>query len=487
MIPWDSATPSFAAPISRGGGSTNSRKSRGGGSGGAGAGIGGAAKAVRGVPAAVSARNPPASARRSSDSAIWPRRSPQQQTVPDPELEGTLSNTSEAIDGHAATEITAEITAEDTSAPGDGAAAEEQDGVQNRDALAAAMDAERQQLAEMFDEIDASGASGALEAVALANAEHETSELEQDVQQLKQSIAGIKSPKSSKFPRAAGDEGSSRLSSELLPPRLGTSRSVESINGVKGVHGLSDAFNYGQATHGVNAIDSGRGARGGPQAQQGRNAKQRLNSIKSKQGGVSNMPPMFGMRPHQACSPTPPHPTPPPVVLRAVAPAQAPRARGAALAGHLGSMGDPGWVAASFRLLQYTIGSFPDFATNLRYDSESPTSSATTRIPGTFLHRPKITTFRQTRTRICHDFKYLPRFTCLLTPISRIPDRPPRIPISGRSLLRFVNYEICNSQNRDLFRIPSKFTHIRRLLPHLAGPVVSRIRDISFKSRHVDR
>ena len=129
------------------------------------------------------------------------------------------------------------------------------------------------------------------------------------------------------------------------------------------------------------------------------------------------------------------------------------------------------------------LGSFPDFATNLRYDSESPTSSATTRIPGTFLHRPKITTFRQTRTRICHDFKYLPRFTCLLTPISRIPDRPPRIPISGRSLLRFVNYEICNSQNRDLFRIPSKFTHIRRLLPHLAGPVVSRIRDISFKSR----
>ena len=113
------------------------------------------------------------------------------------------------------------------------------------------------------------------------------------------------------------------------------------------------------------------------------------------------------------------------------------------------------------RIHVYTNGSLPDFATNLRYDSESPTSSATTRIPGTFLHRPKITTFRQTRTRICHDFKYLPRFTCLLTPISRIPDRPPRIPISGRSLLRFVNYEICNSQNRDLFRIPSKFTHIR--------------------------
>ena len=101
------------------------------------------------------------------------------------------------------------------------------------------------------------------------------------------------------------------------------------------------------------------------------------------------------------------------------------------------------------------------------------------------MHRPKITTFRQTLTRIYHDFKYLFRFTILLNPISHIPDRPPRIPISGRSLLRFVNLRFAKCQNRYLFRIHSKFTHIRMLLPYLAGPVVSRIRYYSsiFHSR----
>ena len=301
MVPWGSATPSFAAPISRGGGSTTSRKSRGGGSAGAAGGVGpgpgisAAAKAARGVPNAASARNPSASARGSGDSAIRPRRS-QTQTALGPEGGDALSNTSEAIDGHAATEIATEDTS--TLGDGDGAAAEDTDGVQNRDALAAAMDAERRQLAEMFDEIDASATSATFEAVALANAEDETNELEQNVQQLKQSIASIKSPKGSKFPRAAGGDAGSDVSTELSPPRMGSSHSAESIAGVQGVHGLSDAFNYGQATHGGNAIGSGRGvARGGSQAQQGRNAKQRLNSIKSKQGGVSNMPPMFGMRP----------------------------------------------------------------------------------------------------------------------------------------------------------------------------------------------
>ena len=132
--------------------------------------------------------------------------------------------------------------------------------------------------------------------------------------------------------------------------------------------------------------------------------------------------------------------------------------------------------------IPFIEGSLPEFATNFRHDSESPTSSATTRIPGTFLHRPKITTFRQTLTRIYHDFKYLFRFTILLNPITHIPDRPPRIPISGRSLLRFVNLRFAKCQNRYLFRIHSKFTHIRMLLPHLAGPVVSRIRCI-FHSR----
>ena len=98
---------------------------------------------------------------------------------------------------------------------------------------------------------------------------------------------------------------------------------------------------------------------------------------------------------------------------------------------------------------------------------------------------PSFNSSRMYRTRICHDFKYLPRFTILLNPISHIPDQLPRIPISGRSLLRFVNYEICTSQNRYLFRIPPKFTHIRMLLPYLAGPVVSRIRYYSsiFHSR----
>ena len=172
------------------------------------------------MPPALSARNPPAAARGSSDSAITSHRSPLQQTLPSSDLEDALSKTSESIDGQAATEF----SVEDSFAPNDGEAAGEPDGVQNRDALAATMDAERRQLAEMFDEIDASGASAALEAVALANTEDETLELEQDVQQLQQSIAGIKSAKGNKLPTAAGGERGSAASSEILPSRLGTSR-----------------------------------------------------------------------------------------------------------------------------------------------------------------------------------------------------------------------------------------------------------------------
>ena len=217
----------------------------------------------------------------------WPRRSPQQQTAGAASTEDAMgTGKPDAIDAPAETEELDGLG--ETTASGDGATADEPDGVEDREALAAAMESERRQLAQMFDEIDASGGSAALKDVALANAEDETNELEEEVEQLKQSVATIASPQRSKLPRVAEGE---------VKPRLVGSRSMEGISIVKTAHGLSDSFNYGQATHGVNATDSGAGgARGGSHAQ-GRSAKQRLNSIKSKQGGVSNMPPMFGMRP----------------------------------------------------------------------------------------------------------------------------------------------------------------------------------------------
>ena len=218
---------------------------------------------------------------------IWPRRSPQLHSEGAALAEDAMGNVNpDAIDAPADTEVLEGLR--ETTASEDGTGADEPDGVQNREALAAAMEAERRQLAQMFDEIDASGASAALEAVALANAEDETNELEEEVEQLKQSIASIASPQRSNLPRVTDGD---------VKPRLVGSRSVDGTSSAKTAHVLSDAFNYGQATHGVNATDTGAGgARGGSHAQ-GRSAKHRLHSIKSKQGGVSNMPPMFGMRP----------------------------------------------------------------------------------------------------------------------------------------------------------------------------------------------
>lgn len=263
----------------------------------------------RGAPVSVSARGLPGSARGTSDSLVRPRRLSEQQTTADALIEdATGTGNSEPVAVVDSPDMMEELG--DASMGDDGAVADndmvaeienrtEPDGVQNREALAAAMEAERRQLAEMFDEIDAESSSAALEAAALANVGGEAEELEKDVEQLKQSIARIRSPGKNKVSIATVDGVGGANAGTTLPSRLASSRSAKGINGVKGTRGLNDSFNFGQATHGVDAIGSGGGGgtRGGLQVQQGRTAKQRLNSIKSKQGGVSNMPPMFGMRP----------------------------------------------------------------------------------------------------------------------------------------------------------------------------------------------
>ena len=144
------ATPSFAAPVKRGEGH---RVMRGGGEKPRGRG------ASRGASPSLSSRRAPGSPLRPSPSkppdAAVPAGPPVDLGLEDerPPSSGLVAGAPE----QAATD------SEGAEVSGDEAAPSAADGVANRDALAAAMEAERRQLAQMFDDVDAtSGAQSIL-------------------------------------------------------------------------------------------------------------------------------------------------------------------------------------------------------------------------------------------------------------------------------------------------------------------------------------
>ena len=139
------ATPSFAAPVKRGEGQ---RVMRGGGEKPRGRG------ASRGASPSLSSRRAPGSPLRPS-----PSKQPD-AGAPAVDLEDERPPSSGLVAG---AEEQAAADSEGAEASGDEAAPSAADGVANRDALAAAMEAERRQLAQMFDDVDAtSGAQSIL-------------------------------------------------------------------------------------------------------------------------------------------------------------------------------------------------------------------------------------------------------------------------------------------------------------------------------------
>ena len=136
------------------------------------------------------------------------------------------------------------------------------------------------------------GAGGELDEAALATTVDATEGLEQDIEQLLQSVAGMKGPGG-----PADGAGAKPAASSALPDGVNLSRVPRDGVGQSAADsaGLGPSINFGQASNGGGSLS----ARSAPSRHSklnaagkstGRSAKQRLHSIKSQQGAVSTMP-----------------------------------------------------------------------------------------------------------------------------------------------------------------------------------------------------
>ena len=135
-------------------------------------------------------------------------------------------------------------------------------------------------------------AGGELDEAALATTVDATEGLEQDIEQLLQSVAGMKGP-GGPIDGAVGKPAAS----SALPDGVNLSRAPRDGVGQSTADsaGLGPSINFGQASNGGGSLS----ARSAPSRHNklnaggkstGRSAKQRLHSIKSQQGAVSTMP-----------------------------------------------------------------------------------------------------------------------------------------------------------------------------------------------------